>query len=174
MLTHGNLCSNVVAGLKSLDCRETDECLSFLPLSHVFERMAGHYCMWQSGVLINYAQSVDTVSADMVERQPTIVLSVPRLYEKIYAKVLEGAAASPIKKKIFNWARANGEAWAEHVLAKKPVPATLGLKKAIGNMLVFKKLQQKTGGRLRYLRLGRCSALRRDRQVLLCGGAPDL
>lgn len=150
MLTHGNLCSNVVAGLKSLDCRETDECLSFLPLSHVFERMAGHYCMWQSGVLINYAQSVDTVSADIVERKPTIVLSVPRLYEKIYAKVLEGAASSPIKKKIFNWARANGEAWAEHVLAKKPVPATLGLKKAIGNMLVFKKLQQKTGGRLRY------------------------
>jgi long-chain acyl-CoA synthetase len=150
MLTHGNLCSNVISGLKSLDCRDTDECLSFLPLSHVFERMAGHYCMWQSGVVINYAQSVDTVSTDIVDRKPTIVLSVPRLYEKIYAKVLEGASASPIKKRIFDWSRANGEAWAEHILAKKPVPPMLGLKKAIGHALVFKKLQARTGGRLRY------------------------
>jgi len=111
MLTHGNLTSNVVAGLQYLDLTEQDECLSFLPLSHVFERMAGHYCMWQSAAVINYAQSVDTVSADLVERRPTVVLSVPRLYEKIYAKVLEGAAGSPLKKRIFDWSRANGEAW---------------------------------------------------------------
>ena len=150
MLTHGNLCSNVVGGLKHLDLRESDESLSFLPLSHVFERMAGHYCMWQSGALITYAQSVDTVSADIIDRKPTVVLSVPRLYEKIFAKVLEGASSSPVKKRIFTWARANGEAWAEHVLAKKPVPALLGLKKAIADRLVFAKLQARTGGRLRY------------------------
>jgi long-chain acyl-CoA synthetase len=150
MLTHGNLCSNVVSGLKSLDLRETDECLSFLPLSHVFERMAGHYCMWQSGALINYAQSVDSVSADIVERKPTVVLSVPRLYEKIYAKVMEGAAASPIKKRIFDWSRSSGEEWAEHVLAKKPVPMALAVRKAVADRLVFGKLKQKTGGRLRY------------------------
>ncbi|HEY7681609.1 MAG TPA: long-chain fatty acid--CoA ligase [Gemmatimonadales bacterium] len=150
MLTHGNLCSNVVSGLESLNLQESDECLSFLPLSHVFERMAGHYCMWQAGALINYAQSVDTVSADLVERRPTVVLSVPRLYEKIYAKVLEGAAASPLKKRIFDWSRANGEAWVEHVLARKPVPGTLALKKSIGDRLVFSKLRARTGGRLRY------------------------
>jgi long-chain acyl-CoA synthetase len=150
MLTHGNLCSNVVSGLQSLDLRSDDECLSFLPLSHVFERMAGHYCMWQAGALINYAQSVDTVSADLLERRPTVVLSVPRLYEKIYARVLEGAAGSPVKKRIFTWARANGEAWLEHVLAKKPVPASLGLKRAIGDRLVFSKLRARTGGNLRY------------------------
>jgi len=150
MLTHGNLTSNVVSGLQSLDLRPDDECLSFLPLSHVFERMAGHYCMWQAGAIINYAQSVDTVSADLVERRPTVVLSVPRLYEKIFAKVLEGASASPVKKRIFEWARANGEAWVEHVLARKPVPAGLAMKKAIGDKLVFSKLRAKTGGRLRY------------------------
>ena len=150
MLTHGNLTSNVVCGLKALDLKSDDECLSFLPLSHVFERMAGHYCMWQSGCIINYAQSIDTVSADLMERKPTVVLSVPRLYEKIYARILEGAASSSIKRKIFAWSRASGEAWAEYVLAKKPVPGGIGFKQAIANRLVFSKLQQRTGGRLRY------------------------
>jgi long-chain acyl-CoA synthetase len=150
MLTHGNLTSNVVSGLQSLDLRADDECLSFLPLSHVFERMAGHYCMWQAGAITNYAESVDAVSANLLERRPTVVLSVPRLYEKIFAKVLEGAAASPIKKRIFDWSRANGEAWVEHVLAGKPVSAGLAMKKAIGDRLVFSKLRARTGGRLRY------------------------
>jgi long-chain acyl-CoA synthetase len=116
----------------------------------VFERMAGHYCMWQAGAIINYAESVDAVSANLLERKPTVVLSVPRLYEKIFAKVLEGAAASPIKKRIFDWSRANGEAWVEHVLAGKPVSAGLAMKKAIGDRLVFSKLRARTGGRLRY------------------------
>jgi long-chain acyl-CoA synthetase len=149
MLTHGNLCSNVVGGLQCLDLRESDECLSFLPLSHVFERMAGHYCMWHSGATISYAQSIDTVSADMLERRPTVVLSVPRLYEKIYAKVLEGAMSSAVKRRIFEWARAAGEAWADYVLAKKPVPSLLSLRKTMANRLVFQKLQHRTGGRLR-------------------------
>ncbi len=150
MLTHGNLTSNVIGGLEYLDLRTEDSCLSFLPLSHVFERMAGHYCMWQSGAVITYAQSVDTVSADLVEVRPTVVLSVPRLYEKIYAKVVEGAAASPLKKRIFEWCRAAGEAWAELVLAGKPVPFALGVKKTIADKLVFSKLVARTGGRLRY------------------------
>jgi len=150
MLTHGNLTSNVVCGLKALDLGDGDECLSFLPLSHVFERMAGHYCMWQSGCIINYAQSIDTVSADLVERKPTVVLSVPRLYEKIYARILEGAAGSALKRRIFSWCRASGETWAEYVLAKKPVPGGIAFKKGLANRLVFSKLQQRTGGRLRF------------------------
>jgi long-chain acyl-CoA synthetase len=150
MLTHGNLTSNVVSGLKALDMRDSDECLSFLPLSHVFERMAGHYCSWQAGCIINYAQSIDTVSADLIERQPTVVLSVPRLYEKIYARIIENASGSPLKWKIFTWCRAAGEEWADYRLAKKPVPGGVAFKKAIADKLVFSKLQQRTGGRLRY------------------------
>ncbi len=150
MLTHGNLCSNVIGGLKSLDLRQDDECLSFLPLSHVFERMAGHYCMWQAGALVNYAQGIDTVPSDMLERHPTVLLSVPRLYEKIFAKTLEGAASSPVKRKIFDWARAVGESWADYVLANKPVPALLGVKKSVADSLVFSKLQAKTGGQIRF------------------------
>ncbi len=154
MLTHGNLCSNAVAGLKALDMRETDECLSFLPLSHVFERLAGHYGMWQAGAIVNYAQGIDSVSSDMLELHPTILLSVPRLYEKIYAKVLEGAAGSPVKQRIFDWARATGETWAEYVLAQQPVPGLLGLKKSLADRLVFNKLKAKTGGRIRFFASG--------------------
>jgi len=151
MLTHGNIGSNVVAGLERLGLIDNDECLSFLPLSHIFERMAGHYCMWQSGTIINYATSIDTVSAEMVERSPTVILSVPRLYEKIYARVLEGAlSGSALKKQIFFWAKHTAEMWAEYALTGKPVPGAIAFKKRIADRLVFSKLKAKTGGRLRF------------------------
>ncbi|MEO8633802.1 MAG: long-chain fatty acid--CoA ligase [Gemmatimonadales bacterium] len=150
MLSHGNLTSNVIQGLKSLDVRETDQCLSFLPLSHVFERMAGHYCMWHSGAIINYAKSFDTLAADMLDRHPTIVLSVPRLYEKIFARVLEGASKSSVKRAIFQWARGAGETWADLVIAGKPVPSGVALRKALADKLVFSKVAARTGGNLRF------------------------
>jgi long-chain acyl-CoA synthetase len=151
MLTHGNITSNVIGGLTVLGLRETDECLSFLPLSHIFERMAGHYCMMRGGVIINYALSVETVSNDMIDRSPTVVLSVPRLYEKIYARVLENAlAGSSVKKQIFFWAKKTAEAWADLALAKQPIPGALALKKKVADRLVFSKLKARTGGKLRF------------------------
>jgi long-chain acyl-CoA synthetase len=151
MLTHGNLTSNVVAGLTVLALRDTDECLSFLPLSHVFERMAGHYCMMQAGTIISYATSVDTVPAEMREIRPTVVLSVPRLYEKIYARVLESATSgSPIKKRLFFWAKQTGETWAEYTLSRRPIPGGLAWRYRVARKLVFSKLQARVGGRLRF------------------------
>ncbi|HUL69608.1 MAG TPA: long-chain fatty acid--CoA ligase [Gemmatimonadales bacterium] len=151
MLTHGNITSNVVCGLQVLPVTETDECLSFLPLSHIFERMAGHYIMMHAGAIINYAVSIDTVSNDIADRQPTVVLSVPRLYEKIYARVLEGAlSGSGVKKRIFFWAKRTGELRAEYVLAKRPVPGPLAFKHNLADRLVFSKIRTRTGGRLRY------------------------
>ncbi len=151
MLTHGNITSDVVAGLQVLDLRGTDECLSFLPLSHIFERMAGHYCMTQMGAIINYATSIETVPLEMAELKPTVVCSVPRLYEKIYARVLENAmAGSPLKQKIFLWAKRIGEAWAELAIEGKPVPAGLGLQYRVAYRLVFTKLAARVGGRLRF------------------------
>jgi long-chain acyl-CoA synthetase len=75
---------------------------------------------------------------------------VPRLYEKIYARIIEGSAASNLKRSIFTWCRAAGESWAEYVLAGKPVPGGIAIKKAIADRLVFSKLQQRTGGHLRF------------------------
>ncbi|MGH7703083.1 MAG: AMP-dependent synthetase/ligase, partial [Gemmatimonadales bacterium] len=158
MLTHGNIASNVVSSTSLINLSEADECLSFLPLSHIFERMLGHYMMFHNGVIINYATSIDTVSTEMMERGPTIVASVPRLYEKIYARVLEGAlSGSAIKKRIFFWAKRTAETWAEYVLAKRPVPGGLAFQKRIADRLVFSKLKAKTGGRLR---------------IFVSGGAP--
>jgi long-chain acyl-CoA synthetase len=151
MLTHGNLTSNVVAGLTVLALRDTDECLSFLPLSHVFERMAGHYCMMQAGTIISYATSVDTVPAEMLEIRPTVVLSVPRLYEKIYARVLEGATSgSAIWKQLFFWAKHTGETWAEYTLSRRPIPRGLAFRYRLARKLVFSKLHARVGGRLRF------------------------
>ncbi len=151
MLTHGNIASNVAGGLRRLPLRDTDECLSFLPLSHIFERMAGHFCMMQSGAIINYATSMDTVAAEMGEVHPTVVLSHPRLYEKVYARVLENAlGGSAIKKQLFFWAKRVGEQWVEYTLGQRPVPGWLAVRYRIASTLVFAKLRARVGGRIRF------------------------
>ena len=151
MLTHHNITSNVIAGLKVIRIGPDDSCLSLLPLSHIFERMAGHYIMLHGGTTINYAESIEQVPANMGEINPSIVISVPRLFEKIYARVLENAmAGSALKRRIFFWARRTAEGWADLKLAGKSIPVSLRLKKAVADKLVFSKLQARTGGRIRF------------------------
>jgi long-chain acyl-CoA synthetase len=151
MLSHDNLYSNVMAAAASIPFEGKDVCLSFLPLSHIFERMAGHYLMLHVGCSIAYAESIDTVPVDMQAIRPSIVLSVPRLYEKMYARVLENAlSGGAIKKRIFFWARAVAERWADVKLAGGTPRGLLALQYRIAQRLVFSKLQQRTGGRLRY------------------------
>jgi long-chain acyl-CoA synthetase len=151
MLTHGNITSNVVACVALLSISDTDEALSFLPLSHIFERMVGHYTMLHRGVTISYATSPDAVAAEMGEVRPTIMAAVPRLYEKIYARVLDAASAgSPVKKHIFFWSKRNAETWLEYTLARRPVPSAVALKKRVADRLVFSKLRERTGGRIRF------------------------
>jgi long-chain acyl-CoA synthetase len=151
MLTHGNITSNVVACVALLSISNADECLSFLPLSHIFERMVGHYTMLHRGVTISYATSSDTVAAEMGEVRPTIMAAVPRLYEKIYARVLDSATAgSPVKKHIFFWAKRSAETWLEYALARRPAPSAVAFKKRVADRLVFGKLREKTGGRIRF------------------------
>ena len=151
MLTHGNITSNVVSGLERLPLQDDDECLSFLPLSHIFERMAGHFCMMQSGAIINYATTMDTVAAEMGEVKPTVVLSHPRLYEKVYARVLENAlGGSAVKKNIFFWAKRIGEAWVDYTLQHRRVPGWLAFRYRIASRLVFAKLRERVGGRIRF------------------------
>ena len=152
MLTHDNLVSNVIASAAQIPFETgTDTCLSFLPLSHIFERMAGHYLMFHVGASIAYAESIDTVPIDMQTVRPTLVLSVPRLYEKMYARVLENAlAGGAIKKRIFFWARDVAERWADVRLAGKEPRGLLAMQYAIAQKLVFSKLKARTGERLRY------------------------
>ena len=151
MLTQGNIASNVTTCCALFTFREDDECLSFLPLSHIFERMFGHYCMFHSGVIINYAESVDTVAADMERCRPTLMASVPRLYEKIYSRVLERVRnSSSLRQRLFYWGKTVGEEWVDRSLNGKPVPAGLALQHWLADRLVFAKLRARTGGRLRF------------------------
>ncbi len=151
MLSHGNIASNVTASIGLFDFTPDDECLSFLPLSHIFERMFGHYCMFHAGVVISYAESVDAVPANMAEIRPHLMASVPRLYEKIYARVLDNVrTSSPLRKRIFAWGRRVGERWAELAIEKRPVPAALRAQKVLADRLVFAKLRKRTGGRIRF------------------------
>ncbi|MFL5607406.1 MAG: AMP-dependent synthetase/ligase [Gemmatimonadaceae bacterium] len=152
MLTHDNLYSNVMASAVQVPFDTTgDVGLSFLPLSHIFERMAGHYLMFHVGCSIAYAESVDTVPIDMQTVRPTLVLSVPRLYEKMYARVLENAlSGGAVKQRIFFWARSVAERWADVKLAGGEPKGLLAMQYALAQKLVFSKLQARTGGRLRY------------------------
>ncbi|HKR09898.1 MAG TPA: AMP-binding protein, partial [Gemmatimonadaceae bacterium] len=151
MLTHDNIFSNVQAARSAIPFGGADTALSFLPLSHIFERMAGHYLMWATGTSIAYAESIDTVPINMQEVKPTLVLSVPRLYEKMYARVLEAALTGGfLKKKIFFWARGVADRWASKRLAGETPAGMLSTQYGVAQKLVFSKLKARTGGRLRY------------------------
>ena len=151
MLTHDNIYSNVQAARTAIPFEGEDTALSFLPLSHIFERMGGHYLMWATGTSIAYAESIDTVPVNLQEVKPTIVLSVPRLYEKMYARVLETALTGGfLKKKIFFWARGVADRWASERLAGRTPAGLLARQYGIAQKLVFAKLKARTGGRLRY------------------------
>ena len=146
MLTHNNLWSNVVAASMVLPPREGDTALVFLPLSHVLQRMVS-YLFFSQGVVAAYARSTDTVAADMKIVRPSIVASVPRLYEKVYNAVME---AEGLKKRLVQWAREVGDAWAEETLAGREPSGVLKLVYRIADALVFKKIREAMGGRVRY------------------------
>ncbi len=150
MLTHGNIASNVSAVIDLLEMTPEDSSLSFLPLSHIFERMTD-YLMFASGVSIAYAESMDTIAKNMQEVRPTIVVAVPRIYEKIHARITDTAMrAGGAKRAIFLWASAVGERWANVVLRGDEPGFVLALEHRIADKLVFAKVRAAVGGRLRY------------------------
>jgi long-chain acyl-CoA synthetase len=150
MLTHDNLFSNVHGSLPVLQTQPDDVALSFLPLSHIFERMVGHYMLFAGGCTIAYAESIDAVAANLAEVRPTILSSVPRIYEKLYARIMEGGnAGSAVKKGIFHWSLGVADAWADAYLAKREPGAVLAFKYAVAQKLVFSKIKARLGGRLR-------------------------
>jgi len=150
MLTHKNIISNVRSALEAYPIGETDIFLSFLPLCHIFERMAGYYTGFSSGGQIYFAESIETVAQNMLEAHPTILTSVPRLFERMYSKIIKNVESQPVKKqKIFYWAIEVGK---EYAKAKKAgrIPITLSIKHKLADKLVFTKLREKTGGKLRF------------------------
>lgn len=154
MLTHRNLVSNCVDSKRAVlgeDYDANDIALSFLPLSHVLERTAGFYMMMHIGGTIAYAESIETVPQNMLEVRPTIMVSVPRLYEKMYARIMDMAVSGgSLKKKIFFWALKVGEEAAPHLSRNRALSGLLGFKYKVAQKLVFSKLKKRTGGRLNF------------------------
>ena len=151
MLTHANFIFNLQACKSLIDVSEADVLLSFLPLSHVFERLGGHYVPLFSGAKIAYAESTFTVAQNMGEVSPTVMLSVPRLYETMHDRILRAVQeGSPLKQKIFHWGVSVGSAVSSAIQQGKNPSAILQLQQNIANKLVFAKLKAATGGRLRF------------------------
>jgi len=151
MLTHNNLVSNIQAGRKAISVSEADVFLSFLPLSHSFERMVGHYTGFSAGSTVYYAESIDTVADNMMEVHPTVMTSVPRLYEKMYAKVLDKVSNDPpLRQKIFWWALGVGGRAAKLLQRNQQPTGFLAFKFGIADKLVFSKLKERVGGKIRY------------------------
>ncbi|MBI4356049.1 MAG: long-chain fatty acid--CoA ligase [Candidatus Omnitrophica bacterium] len=151
MLTHRNFLSNTAACADVVPINANDVHLSFLPISHVFERTVGLYLMIRQGACIAYAESMDTVPENMREVRPTIMLGVPRFFEKLYNRVTETVnQGSPIKRTIFWWGMGAGRARAGYLLRRAPVPAILQWQCRVADRLVFHKLRERLGGRLRF------------------------
>jgi len=150
MLTHRNIVTNVLDSAEAFDLSASDVTLSFLPLCHIFQRMVD-YLMLYHGVSIAYAESFETVPQNMQEVHPTVVSSVPRFFEKMYARINEAMRSSPPQKqKLMAWALAVGKDYSRRVIDKEPVSSVLKLKHAVADRLVFSKLRAKLGGRLRF------------------------
>jgi long-chain acyl-CoA synthetase len=153
MLSHSNFVENVKVCLQQIPVIDKDDLfLSFLPLSHVFERTATYHVCCAQGCTIAYAQSLELLAKNMAEVKPTVMSCVPRLLERIHDKAIKsGTAAGGMKANIFNWALETGQAYRKEKEAGKNPGILLGLKQTAAEKLVFSKIKEKTGGRLKFM-----------------------
>ena len=159
MLSQKNVLFDTIYGLKQLGPGTTQETfLSFLPLSHVLERTGGYYAAIYSGSHIAFAENVQKVMENIIEIQPTAMVSVPRLFEKIHSRVYENVhQTSKMKQRLFHHAVDIGRKYVQQKYIEKKVSGMLAVKYRFFDKLVFKKLRDRFGGRLRFF---------------ICGGAP--
>ena len=158
MLSHGNVVSSALAGLRVLQPIPGERLLSLLPLSHIFERTCGHYIMFYAGVSIYYAESLQTVPRDLVEVRPEILLAVPRIYEKSYSRVREQVnAGGYLSRLVFHLVMRVGRRIVPYRYAGREPGWGLRLLGRACDLLVFRKVRARFGGRIR---------------LAACGGAP--
>jgi long-chain acyl-CoA synthetase len=147
MLTQNNIASNAHASNMIVRPTTQDVATSFLPLSHIFERMVD-YWLFSGGCTLAYVASFDAVVSAFGEVKPTLVSSTPRMYEKLYERVLSAKGA---KRRLVFWARAVGKAWTDAKLAGREPSMKVRAQHAIADRLVFSKLRERLGGRLKLM-----------------------
>ena len=155
MLTHNNFCSNTVDVGCDFELRaQQDVAISFLPLAHVYGRTLDYLYLFQ-GVPIAYVEAVENVAQVLKDIKPTVMAAVPRVFEKMYARVMEqGSAATGAKKKMFTWAMHVGERAAPWRCGEEPANALLKMQWWLADRLVYAKIREGTGGRLRIVSSG--------------------
>ena len=172
MLTHSNLTSNVIDCSDHLDFGSNDVVLSILPLSHVYER-TGMYMYIHHGMSVYYAESMEKIGDNLREVRPSVVLCVPRLLEKIYARVKEKAAeAGRAKYGLLMWAISVGKLYAQHLSNRQKVPPVLALKHKLASRLVFSKWRAALGGRIRVIASGGAALPDEIALIYIGGGMP--
>ncbi len=151
MLSHGNVCSNVVAADAVISVTDDDEALSFLPLSHAFERMV--CCLYlYKGVTISFAESLDTIGRDLQGVRPTTLTGVPRVYEKLHARIHDAVAQGPaVRRALFHWALRVGSASSRASREGRSAPLATRLQVGVANRLVLSKVRERLGGRVRFV-----------------------
>jgi long-chain acyl-CoA synthetase len=174
MLTNQNIVSNLEGTAGHLQFTKEEVALSVLPLSHVLERM-GMFMYISRGMSVYYAESLEKIGDNIREVRPTFLIAVPRLYEKIYARIKEKArAGGTVKVALLSWAVEVGKEWARRVYNRQDVPASLKIKHKLASRLIFSKWHEGTGGRLRFLVSGG-SALSEEIGYIFAGaGLPIL
>src|SRR6185503_1383637 len=151
MLTHQNLVSNLIDSSSHLKFARDDSTLSVLPLSHVLERMAMYMYLYH-GMATYFAESLDTIGPNLREVRPTIFVGVPRIFEKIFARVKEKTAEKGrVNVAILNWAVDVAKNYARLATSHQKIPTTLELKRKLADKLIFAKLRNAMGGRIRLL-----------------------
>ena len=151
VLTHKNLLSNVKGTLSVAEFTNNETFLSFLPLSHVLERMGGHYTPFSIGATIFYAENMETIADNMIESSPTIVVCVPRVFEKIHAKFMQGIKDAPkIRQNLFNWALEVGRKYSKLSVSKQKIGFWLSFKHKVANKLIYSKVKARFGGKIKF------------------------
>ncbi len=150
MLSHSNMVSNLIDSSNHFEFGEEDTALSVLPLSHVFERQAMNMYL-HHGMSVYFGQ-LDNLGDYLREVHPTVFVGVPRIYEKIVARVQDKAASKgKLNGAMAQWAIGVGREWAQHNSDRKPIPFPLSLKHKLADAVLFKKLRNAMGGRIRIL-----------------------
>jgi long-chain acyl-CoA synthetase len=174
MLTHANFVSNVLATTGGLPISSTDIALSVLPLSHIFER-TGFYIFCYNGVSVYYTASFDQVAENLREVRPTVMTAVPRLFEKVYHKIIKkGLSQKGWKRRVFERSLNVGQRYAEAKDKRKLIGPALALQQKMANKLVFSKWREGVGGRLRYFVSGGAPLSPALSYAFLAAGIPIL
>ena len=174
MLTHSAIVANVVDADTMITVQETDEALSFLPLCHALERMVVYLYLYE-GVTVTFAESLDTVGRDMARVTPTVMTGVPRVFEKLHARILEAVAQAPAPRRlIFRWALGVGLRRARAELAGQEPPVLVRLQQRLADRLVFAKIRERTGGHLRFVVSGGAPLSETVGEFLFAVGVPVL